>query len=238
MAPPILFLPEHPGTTGSDAMTSNHQDELLAHHLRRFLGDIEPAALELLRNHLQWVEVAAGQTLMAQGDPGDSMYLSISGRLRAYVRDADGVEHMVREMTRGQIIGELSLYTDEPRSASVVAIRDSVLVRLDKPGFRSLLASSSQVSIVLTRQIIERLRTPQGRADLPRPVTIGLLPVTQGVQARAQAAIGMIDSGSAKAVPAVVKQAATLPPPSMFDPSMLPGGPPPTEQPQPQNAPQ
>jgi len=45
------------------------------------------------------------------------------------VRDEEGVPRMVREMGRGQVIGEMSLYTDEPRSASVVAIRDSVLVR-------------------------------------------------------------------------------------------------------------
>ena len=112
-----------------------------------------------MRDRLTWVEVSGGQTLMEQGAPGDSMYLSISGRLRAYVRDEDGVPRMVREMGRGQVIGEMSLYTDEPRSASVVAIRDSVLVRLDKAHFAELLASSSQVSMALTRQIIRRLQT-------------------------------------------------------------------------------
>lgn len=65
-----------------------------------------------------------------------------------------------------------------------------------------------------------------------------LLDASQGAQARAQAAIGMIDSGSAKAVPAVVKEAANLPPPSMLDPSLLMGGPPQDGQPQPQNVPQ
>jgi hypothetical protein len=52
------------------------------------------------------------------------------------------------------------------------------------------------------------------------------LDASQGVQARAQAAMGLIDAGSAKAVPAVVKAAATLPPPMMIDPSQLmPAGP-------------
>jgi len=118
---------------------------------------------------------------MAQGNPGDSMYLMISGRVRAYVRGDDGVERLVREMARGQIIGEMSLYTDEPRSASVVAIRDSVLVRLGKHAFNELLASSSRISILLTRQIIQRLRSPQPRSDLARPVTIALVPITVGV---------------------------------------------------------
>ena len=55
------------------------------------------------------------------------------------------------------------------------------------------------------------------------------LGASQGVQARAQAAMGLIDAGSAKAVPGVAKAAAALPPPMMLDPSQLlgagPGGP-------------
>ena len=159
-----------------------HHDALLTQHLHTFLGDIEPAALALLRQRLSWVEIAGGQTLMEQGAPGDSMYLSISGRLRAYVRDEDGVPRMVREMGRGQVIGEMSLYTDEPRSASVVAIRDSVLVRLDKRHFAELLASSTQVSMALTRQIIRRLQTQHERNPVPLPVTIGLLAISDGVE--------------------------------------------------------
>ena len=163
---------------------ADHQDALLTQHLRAYLGEIEPAALDLLRQRLTWVEIAGGQTLMAQGEPGDSMYLSISGRLRAYVNDEEGVPKMVREMGRGQVVGEMSLYTDEPRSATVVAIRDSVLVRLAKAHFAELLASGSQVSLALTRQLIGRLQTQHQRNPVPLPVTIALLPVTGGVALR------------------------------------------------------
>ena len=48
----------------------------------------------------------------------------------------------MREITRGQVVGEMSLFTDEPRSATVVAVRDSVLARLGKPDFDHLLATS------------------------------------------------------------------------------------------------
>lgn len=164
------------------ALSMPTQDDLLTRHLTALLGELDPPTLDLLRSHLTWVEIAAGETLMSQGDPGDAMYLSISGRLRVYVTDEAGVEHLVREMARGQVIGEMSLYTDEPRSATVVAIRDSVLVRLAKAEFGALLASSAQVSIALTRQIIKRLQTTQSRVELARPVAIGLVPITSGVQ--------------------------------------------------------
>lgn len=162
-------------------MHPSSQDDQLRRHLHALLGPLEPDALALLQRSLEWLAVPGGQTLMAQGDPGDAMYLTISGRLRAYVRGDDGQTRAVREMARGQIIGELSLYTDQPRSATVVAIRDSVLVRLDKPAFHRLLASSPRLSMLMTRQLIHRLQSPPDRADQARPVVLTLLPITAGV---------------------------------------------------------
>lgn len=162
-------------------MHSDFSDQVLVQHLKRILPDVEPQAIDLLRHHLQWVELPAGEVLLRQGDPGDSMYLSISGRLRVTARDDAGTERVLREMGRGEVIGEMSLYTDQPRSATVVAIRDSVLVRLAKPEFVKLLASSAQMSIALTRQMIRRLTAGDTQHPIPAPVTMSLLPITEGV---------------------------------------------------------
>ena len=158
-----------------------HREALLADQLKRLLGDTAPLAMDYLREHLQWVELAGGDVLMEQGQAGDSGYLMLSGRLRIYVRDDSGVQRMVREIARGEVIGEMSLFTGEPRSATVVAVRDSVLVKLDKPRFDGLVALSPLVLQTLTRQIIHRLQTQNQRRPLPPPVTIGVLPVSEGV---------------------------------------------------------
>src|SRR5690606_36665465 len=121
---------------------------------------------------------------LKQGEPGDALYLLVSGRLRTYYVDDDGQQRMLREVPRGEIVGEMSLYTDEPRSATVVAIRDSVLARLGKDDFNQLLAGSGQASIALTRQIIRRLQTDGSRSASNRPVTIGLIPITDAVESR------------------------------------------------------
>ncbi|HVR53971.1 MAG TPA: patatin-like phospholipase family protein [Pseudorhodoferax sp.] len=155
--------------------------------MQAIFGEVAPGALAHLRRHLRWVEIAGGDTLMHQGEEGDSMYLIVSGRLRAYVRAADGSERMVGEMARGQTVGEMSLYTGEPRAATVVAVRDSVLVRLAKSEFVQLLESSAQVSIALTRQIVRRLQGEQQQTH-ERPVAIGLVPITCGVDMAAFAA--------------------------------------------------
>jgi NTE family protein len=84
-------------------------------------------------------------------------------------------------MGRGQFIGEMSMFTDQPRTATVVAIRDTVLARLDKADFPALLEASARASIVFTRHIITRLMTGSRRPSQVRPVTIGLVPVSAGV---------------------------------------------------------
>ncbi len=163
-------------------------DALLTRHLRALLGDAETETVDLLRRHLRWVALSGGATLMRQGDPGDALYLLVSGRLRTYITDDDGTTRLVREIGRGEVVGEMSLYTDAPRSATLVAIRDSVLARLDKADFARLLDASGQVSMALTRQIIQRMQTERQRRDVDRPATVGLIAVTAGVDVAAHAA--------------------------------------------------
>lgn len=165
-----------------------HQDDLLLHHLRTFLGIIDAQAIDAVRGRVRWLQLAGGETLMRQGEPGDALYLLVSGRLRVYIED-DGERRVVREVSRGEVVGEMSLITDAPRSATLVAIRDSVLVSLGKDDFAHLQSHSPQVTLALTRQIIARLRTEHDRTVMDRPVTMALLPVSGGVDTAAFAQV-------------------------------------------------
>lgn len=152
-------------------------DELLHAHLRAFLRDADDEAVSTLQAGLEWLELPAGGVLMRQGEPGDAMYVLASGRLRVSITGPDGQSRAVREITRGQVVGEMSLITDAPRSATLVAVRDSVLARLARPAFDRLLRQHPAVSMVLTRQIVSRLQT-QGHGLRPdRPVVIALVPL-------------------------------------------------------------
>jgi len=194
------------------APPQQHQEALLDKSLLALFGELEPAARSLLREQLEWVHIPGGQLLIAQGEPGDSMYIVISGRLRAYIRDdPDSPQRLVREMARGQAIGEMALFTGEPRSATVIAIRDSVLVRLSNAHFQGLLASSVQVSLALTRQVIRRLLNEQDRSMLAGPITMGLLPISAGVDAADFArsfAVALAPFGRVAVVDAAVVDAA------------------------------
>jgi NTE family protein len=154
--------------------------DVLATYLRDNFPGIDQETLQNIQDSVQWIELRAGDVLMEQGEAGDAAYLTVSGRLRVYVKTDDGVPRMVRELGRGEITGEISLYTDAKRSATLVAIRRTVVVRLDKARFTALVARNPQVSIALTRKIIDRLQTQHDRRPLPPPVTVTLLPITGG----------------------------------------------------------
>src|SRR5262245_13920533 len=66
----------------------------------------------------------SGEILFRQGDPGDSLYLVVSGRVRILVSTSSG-ERGVTELGAGEIVGEMGLLCDEPRSATVIAARDT-----------------------------------------------------------------------------------------------------------------
>ena len=97
-------------------------------------GELDASARDAIAAHLQWLSLPGGATLFGQGDHGDDVYLVVNGRLRSEIADAGGVR-VLEEAGRGAAIGELGLLTGETRAASVVAIRDSDLVRLPKAGF-------------------------------------------------------------------------------------------------------
>jgi NTE family protein len=158
-----------------------YHDELLYRLLQTSFADLDEAALSDLWPRLEWQEIAGGQTLMHEGEPGDALYLLVSGRLRAYVRGDDAVPRAVGEITRGEIVGEMSLFTGEPRMASVVAIRDSLLVRLGKEAFDGLLLRHVGLARALSSQVIRRLKAPVARAAHPRPITVGILPASTGI---------------------------------------------------------
>lgn len=159
-----------------------YQQEQLFKSLKHVFGDFDTTLLKNMLPLLDWIELTGGETLMREGDVGDDLYFVISGRLRASVRAENGEQRVVGEIIRGETIGEMTLFTGEPRSATVVAIRDSVMARMTREVFQQLLLQYPMLSINLTRLIIERLkRSSNPRLLMRRPVNICLLPISNRV---------------------------------------------------------
>jgi len=121
------------------------------------LDTLDDAALAAIEEAVQWIEVPAGDTVFREGDPSDAVYFVVFGRLAIVKRGEGDHPHVVREIGAGQPIGELGLLLEQPRSATATALRDSVLVRLDRTSFEGLIARHPVALLPLSRRIAERL---------------------------------------------------------------------------------
>ena len=123
---------------------------------------LPPASDEqLLRDveaNLTWIHLPGGATLFREGDASDSLYLIISGRLRAALAGEGGTERVLSDMGRDEVVGEIGTLTGERRSATVYALRDSELVRLSREAAIRLAQRYPQVLRRLTRMLASRLR--------------------------------------------------------------------------------
>jgi len=98
-----------------------------------FAGLGTPILRDVSRNCTK-VLIPAGHVLFRQGDASDSLYIVSTGRLDVSI-DRDGIPTTVSELGRGEFVGEMGVFTGEPRSATVTSLRDSLLLRLAKDRF-------------------------------------------------------------------------------------------------------
>ena len=106
---------------------------------------------------------AAGQPVFKAGDQGESMYVVMEGE----VEILDG-STILETAGPGSIVGELALIDDSPRSASVVAKRDSRLVGVDRRRFEFMVAETPFFALAVMKVLADRLRTTSARV---RPIS-------------------------------------------------------------------
>ncbi len=138
---------------------SMRQQQLLsALNSTKLFGALDETVLHALEAELEWVTLASGETLIRQGDPGDCLYVVISGRLRVVLEQEGREVRVFREVGRGESIGEMALLTGEKRTATIYAIRDTEVARLSQASFDRLLEQYPQaVTKTFTRAIIQSL---------------------------------------------------------------------------------
>ncbi|HKG93025.1 MAG TPA: cyclic nucleotide-binding and patatin-like phospholipase domain-containing protein [Gemmatimonadaceae bacterium] len=126
--------------------------------LHALFGPLEPETALAIARRAEWLALASGEVLFRQGEPGGSLYLVISGRLQVVHRDAGGGERVLGEVARGESVGEMAFFTGEARSATLAALRDSVLLRFSRDVFDDIVARHPQVTTSIVRLLIERMR--------------------------------------------------------------------------------
>jgi NTE family protein/lysophospholipid hydrolase len=152
--------------------------QLVVRRTSLFQG-LDEDVLQDLEAEMELVTLASGATLVREGEPSDALFVVIGGRLRVVSSAGDGDETTLVEISRGQTVGEIGIITGEPRTATIVATRDSLLARLPADGFYRLLEKHPRAIMErFTGPVVSRLQYQLAHERVARGVsTIAVIPV-------------------------------------------------------------
>lgn len=144
----------------------------------RHLGAEDLAAIEA---RLAVESVARGEALLRQGEPAKDLYIVASGRFHVW---REGEPEPIAEIGAGSPIGEIGFFAGGVRTATALAERDSLVLRLSRQDFDDIAARNPQLWSSIVATLAQRLaRTTAGTERTmrrPRPRTVCLLPATRG----------------------------------------------------------
>ncbi|KAI8093035.1 uncharacterized protein BX664DRAFT_260351 [Halteromyces radiatus] len=105
---------------------------------------------------LEWMQVNAGQIICREGQPSESIYMVLHGRLRTIKEKKEGGLEILGEFGHGESVGELEVLTGTPTTSTLHAIRDSELARMPKTLFNALAQRHPEVTLQISRMVAYR----------------------------------------------------------------------------------
>jgi len=113
------------------------------------------ALLQIIRTR----DYPRGTVLVSQGDPGDEFVILVEGSVKVELLTPEGKELTLTMLSAFQFFGELALFDDMPRSATVSALEDTRVMVLGKQDFHRMLEEHPRMFFPILRQLTRRLRT-------------------------------------------------------------------------------
>ena len=115
-------------------------------------------------------EFKEGDSLMLRGDPSTSVHFILSGQVRVERQRRNDAERVVLALLgSGEIVGEMGIMVDLPRSATVIAVKPTTTLELDGPSFERAARAFPILHRVLAKLLSERLRRTSERVGDNRP---------------------------------------------------------------------
>ena len=137
-----------------------NREKLLRILSKVYSKDVDQSIIRKIIDSGEWVSLKSNSKLFKAGDPSDSMLFLVRGFLKVFIGDDDNLKE-VGEIKEGEVIGEMGLLSDEPRSASIYSTRESILFKIPKDNFDNLMRNNPSVLFALSKQIILRFKKNQ-----------------------------------------------------------------------------
>jgi len=154
-----------PLSISSGDPTRGHDPQQLVAKIPLF-ASLEPEVRKPLAALIRVRSYSARQFVVWEGEPGGTLFLSLSGYFKAVTTGSDGTEMLLSVMGPGEVLGELSVLDGQPRSASVIAIEPGELAFIDRPALLGLMASSPSLAIGLVAVLAQRVRSLTKRFEI------------------------------------------------------------------------
>ncbi|NLH42537.1 MAG: mechanosensitive ion channel [Planctomycetes bacterium] len=107
-----------------------------------------------------------GETLMRQGDTGESFYALVQGTVHGSITNSDAAQPIEFDLHPGALFGEMSMLTGLPRSATMTAVTNCELIEFDRAAFTQLLALREEIPRILSE--LAAARAAQNAASLEK----------------------------------------------------------------------
>jgi CRP-like cAMP-binding protein len=128
---------------------------------------VDPAAVSALTNQLHHVDYPSGHTIFAQGEPGDRLYVIVSGKVKIGHCSPDGRDGLLTILGPSDMFGELSVFDPGPRTSSATTVTDVRVVSMDREAVTAWIADRPGIAERMLRVFARRLRrTNHNLADL------------------------------------------------------------------------
>ena len=122
------------------------------------LGGLGARDLSLIASKAEHLSVAENQIVFHHGDEGDALYILVSGALEVSVISVEGKKLSLNILQPGEVFGEISALDGLPRTATIVAMRGSHLLRVPGSSINRLLADNPQFAKNLIVVLCSRVR--------------------------------------------------------------------------------
>ena len=141
-------------------MSLNEEDDILRNI--PLFANIEPSKLKLLAFTSQRLAFGQGDYLFKQGDHGDAAYIIVSGEADVLVDGPNG-EIKVAHFGKNDIIGEIAILCDVPRTASVRATTKLDTMAIRKDDFFKIVIEFPRIAVEIMRELARRLEATTAR---------------------------------------------------------------------------
>jgi len=131
--------------------------EIELHDIPLF-SEMDAVEVAGIREIMEEMKFKTGQVIIREGETGDLFYVITEGHVEVIIRDAQGSDVILHEAGPGDFFGELSMLTNEPRSARIRATEPVTTLALERDEFFAFLRSHTHAAIDVLVELGGRLR--------------------------------------------------------------------------------